>query len=415
MHSKLKKINRKVNTKTHPWSIYLLKATFGIWLFVKYNLKIVNRDLLKKYNGPYLLIPNHTTWFDAFMLGTHIPKPVYYVTGDAPFRNKLVAHCARLIGAIPKSRGIPDMETVRNIMKSVRSGNSLCLFAEGEQTWDGTTLPLIETSAKLVKLLKVPVVRVMFKGSFASHPRWSFWIRRGRVVIEFDEIMTVEDIKSKKSAEILSFIQEKLNYNEWDWMKDHHIAYKNFWGTEGMSKALYVCPKCHGISTMKGLGPLFYCEKCKYIVRYNSYCQFVNKKNPPIFSNIADWNAWQKNYLENWIEKQTKENRKKILLLNNVTVYIGYKIEPMIKYASGQIRLSAEEIIFIPEKKHIKPLNFHIKTIEGVSFLRKTLEFYVDGTLYRFKFFSKRSSSLKWHTAIEYLRKEYLKIQEAEQ
>ena len=71
----------------------------------------------------------------------------------------------KLVGTIPKAKVIPDIETVNDIVQVVRRQKGIIgLFPEGAQSWNGSTLPLVPSTAKLLKLLKVPVVQVLIRG-----------------------------------------------------------------------------------------------------------------------------------------------------------------------------------------------------------------------------------------------------------
>jgi len=56
---------------------------------------------------------------------------------------------------------VSDFETVKTIIRLKE--RVIGIFPEGARTWDGCPLPIIKSTSKLIKLLKIPVVTVIVK------------------------------------------------------------------------------------------------------------------------------------------------------------------------------------------------------------------------------------------------------------
>jgi len=81
------------------------------------------------------------------MVGYHIPDPVYWVTGDGNMRSSVMRVLLGLVGSIPKSKSIPDLETINWIVEVIRKRKGVVgLFAEGQASWDGHTQTVIRAS-----------------------------------------------------------------------------------------------------------------------------------------------------------------------------------------------------------------------------------------------------------------------------
>lgn len=384
----------------------MLKCTAGLFCRFNYALHAKNAKLLKEIKPPYLLLPNHANLFDPFFLTWFMPYPLFFITGDSLFRNRFISYWIRHYGAIPKSRAISDMETIRHIINVIKAGSPLCIYPEAEQTWDGASLPIAEGTGKLVKFLKLPVIQVKTMGSFSMRPRWAPNKRKGRVSMEFSLMLTAEQVKSMSAEEIQKLVEEKNEYNEWDWMKKTRRQYNNTsGGCRSMEKAIYTCPSCKTMGKMKGIFNFIYCKECGYRVRYSNYGTFVSKKFPVYFSDMHKWNVWQTKELKNLIDKKVKDaNGKPIFIMENrAKVSTGYRVNPMKKYGSGYVRLYTDRVEFDVDNDRRPPIIFKFSEIQGISFMRAYFEFYSEHTLYRFKFLTQRASSLKWVTAIRHL------------
>ena len=84
------------------------------------------------------------------------------------------------MGAFPRKKGFTDFKSIKYAINLVKKGYPLCIYPEGGRNWDGETLPIIKSIAKLVKLLNVPLVSVVSKGNYLAYPRWADKRRKSR-------------------------------------------------------------------------------------------------------------------------------------------------------------------------------------------------------------------------------------------
>jgi 1-acyl-sn-glycerol-3-phosphate acyltransferase len=399
-------MTERLRIQTHHWFINLINCTVGLLLRGKYDLHAENSEVLSDVKPPYILLPTHANLWDPFFLNYYVPHPIFFVTSDALFRNRFVAYWLKHLGCIPKSQAIPDIETIRNIMAVIRRGDALCLYPEGMQTWDGATLPLNPTTARLLKLLKVPVIRVISHGAFSTCPRWSRNRRQGRVTLNFKQILTAEDVRAMPVNTIQEVIQRELSYNEWDWLSRSHRYFNNFFGAHGMEKVLYGCPSCGSIGSIRGSLNLVRCGKCGLIARFNNKGRFINSHVRNLPENLHEWNIRQRERLTAIMTKAVHRanSGNEPVLFNNVLAYTGYRVAPMKRHARGALRLYPDRLAFTPTDTRREAFEFPIESVEGIAFLRRHIEFYFDHTLYRFRFLSKYGSSLKWSDAIAILK-----------
>ena len=117
------------------------------------------------------------------MAGIYIKHQIFYIASDAVFRSLFFKFLVQLLGAIPKTKAQSDIDALKNIIRIKEDGNIIGIFPEGRRTWDGVTLPLVYSTSKLIRMLKVPVVTVVFKGGFFSQPRWGFHIQKGKILL----------------------------------------------------------------------------------------------------------------------------------------------------------------------------------------------------------------------------------------
>ena len=257
-----------------------VKKRHGIWNKIVSPI-ITNLILKKKCNytydkcdikPPFLVLANHTTDYGAFGMSKSFDTPIYFVMSDhvssKPFVGKLIRH---LVHPIPITKSTTDTETVRNIFSVIRQGAPVALFPEGNKSFAGDMSEMKPSIAKLVKKLKVPVVIYTFEGGYLTYPRWSKIKRPGRYHGFAKRILTVEEIDALSHDELFSVIKEELKVNAYDIQERDMIKYSGKDLAVGIESMLYICPKCHAISSLHGQGNDVVCDKCDFRATYTEY------------------------------------------------------------------------------------------------------------------------------------------------
>ena len=392
----LKRQSRRFNS--------FLRATLGRFLILSYNVKAENLDIIKNLEPPYILLPNHQMFWDPFILGIFVPHPVYYVTSDMQFRNKFLSLLLGLVGSIPKSKAVSDFETIRLIMDVKKMKGVIGVYPEGRRNWDGHTLDLFYPTAKLVKLLKIPVIIPLMRGGSLSLPRWSYGRRKGEVSLSFSIGLTPEEITELSVDEIHAKLTELLNYDEYEYQSRAMIPFRRKNRAEYLELALFVCPQCRSISTLVSNGARFSCNTCSFSVRYSEYGFFESEPGLQTFKTIREWNLWQLDYLQTLLDKKKEEaSEEPIITEKRIWLKKGFRRQPLKKYHLGNMILYYNRIEFHPLRN--KKLVFPLSEIEGENVQNgEIFEFYSGGKLYHFKALSKRVSGYKWGNAVSILK-----------
>ena len=61
----------------------------------------------------------------------------------------------KIAHAIPKFKGTSDIRTARGLIGAVKRGYPICIFPEGNTTFNGETTYIEESTMKLIKKLKI--------------------------------------------------------------------------------------------------------------------------------------------------------------------------------------------------------------------------------------------------------------------
>lgn len=372
------------------------KATLGVWLRLSYNI-VADLSKISHVKPPYILISNHCLNWDPFMLPLNIKEQVYWMASDNLFRSKILGFIlTKLVGAFSKKKAVADMSSVKTSIRIVKKGGIVGLFPEGNRTWNGKTIDALYATAKFVKLLKVPVVMCEQRGGYLSRPRWAVRGRKGKVQLNYYQLLNKEQLKSDSVDEVYQAINQAISYNENEWQLENMIPFKGKANAEFLEQYLYVCPSCHSISSLHSEKHKFYCDKCDLSVILNDYGIFEGEKKP--FDNVSQWGDWQNEFIRGYI----KEN-KVIFKDLDVVMKTDNENGKLDKGIKGTLTLDHEKVYFESETGN---MTFYHKTIFGNTIqLNWIFEFYYNGEFRRFYFYPKnRISAFKWNEVVDIMK-----------
>jgi 1-acyl-sn-glycerol-3-phosphate acyltransferase len=385
--------------RNYRWFNKLIRWSYGLWLMVFFHVRTVNGEMARRQRPPFVLVSNHATILDPFILSSCLTEPVYWITSDGNMRTRLMKALLRLVGSIPKSKVIPDIETVGWTVDVIRKrGGVVGIFPEGQATWDGTTLPLIPSTAKLLKLLKVPVLAAVIKGGYSSLPRWTWVRRRGEIEVEWKRLFEPEELRSLSAEQILARLQAGLAHDEASWQEARDIRYGSMKRAEHLELALYRCPACEAIGSMRSQGHRLFCLSCGLALRLDSRLRIggARGRKPP-FATVRDWALWQAGSMRGFAREAAPG--RPLFSDAGALLLRGYRLNPLRKLRTGTLILFPDRIelaTILGER-----LAFPLAQVEGISVLKRAvLEFYVGRELYQVRFPFRHISARKWMDAV---------------
>ena len=253
-------------------------------------------ELGPKVEGPCLILSNHVTDFDPFLVGLSFPEHMYYVAGENVMRMGFLSKIVtRYASVIQRVKGTTDAEAALQILRTLRKGRNVCMFAEGNRTFTGETLPIAPATAKLVKLSRSTLITYRLAGGYLSTPRWSSHRRKGRMTGAPVGVYPPEALKNMSEAEVLALLQKDLYENAYETQKKEHIPFRGKALAETLETALYLCPRCRRIDTLHSRKDRFFCD-CGLSMTLDEYGFFRGEDLP--FETPLDWDGWQEKEME---------------------------------------------------------------------------------------------------------------------
>lgn len=369
----------------------LLKYTFGTFARLYYKIECIKEQ--KEPEPPYVLLSNHYYEIDSFFIGYFLKNPVHYLGSDEK-TSLFQLFLAKLVGLIYTQKGLIDPKAARLLFKTIKYGESIALFPEGDGSWDGETDELSYSIIKLVRKFNVPIVTVNITGGYLTKNRWVKKSRHGKVIIRFRTI-NKEEILNSDDDKIFNIIKEHLYNNDLKNPISQNINFKGKNLALGIQFLIWKCPNCNSSDTIYGKKDRIICKKCRSIWELNGNMKiFPDKEN---FIDLKDWNEWQKNEIKKSINNK---NFDELTKSTDINFYVfkryskGINKRKMIfeEYSKGYLILNKDKLVFVPYNDKGK-LYFDINKIKYfVECNNKFLRFYYEGNINKITFNNKNSS-----------------------
>lgn len=284
--------NRAVEVPTKSTEI-LLRTIISLKVLFSPKAKYVYHDDFKPYKmKPIILIGDHASRDNFYYVlhGWRLTRPNVVVG----YQNVFVKGLFKILlkaQVILKSLYEADMQAMRNMLKILSLGGSLCFFPEGIQSTSGSTHPMNPTTIKFLKKTKVPVVLCKSYGSYLIHPRYKKETLKGHHEYHYHLLFTESELKEKSVDELYDKYLKMFKYNDLEWNEEKHYKYKGKEPTiAGLDKIIYHCPKCHTEFKMEINGSCMRCTNCGNEVEMDDEYRIKAKEGSYLpYKNIDEW------------------------------------------------------------------------------------------------------------------------------
>jgi len=257
-----------------------------------------------KYKGPdvpTLIISNHNSNLDAAFLMMGFTRHAYCLASEHTFRNGRPSKIMKAVfDPIPINKTQTDISAIKEMMRRLKAGASVCLFAEGDRSYSGRTAPIGISTAKLAKKSGADMITFRIEGGYFTTPRWSGSTRKGKMNGVFVNKYTASELKGMTDRQVLDAIERDIHEDSYELQKVRQIRYRGENLAEGIEAALYLCPGCKGIGTIVSSGDRFSCA-CGLSGKYTETC-FLEGESLP-FTTITEWCDWQEAELKGILER----------------------------------------------------------------------------------------------------------------
>ncbi len=221
-----------------------------------YRIKIEGFENIPR-DRPFLIVSNHECYLDPFLFAIFLPYEIKFVTTADVFTTPLMRFLLKGTGSFPMRRHKQDLKSIRTMIRMINKGQVVCIFPEGGRSIDGSPLPILNETLKLIQRCNVPILPVHLDGAYEIWPRWAPNRRRGKITTSFKPMIPVE---AQKDLGILeSHIKAEIFMENKTFRSVHNGAI-----TKGMNHLLWACYKCHTRNSIEVTsGKTVRCKSCQ--------------------------------------------------------------------------------------------------------------------------------------------------------
>jgi acyl-[acyl-carrier-protein]-phospholipid O-acyltransferase/long-chain-fatty-acid--[acyl-carrier-protein] ligase len=146
---------------------FTVRFIFWFLTHVVYAVKLHGKENVPQ-RGPALLVANHVSYVDGFLIGSGIQRFVRFMVGEVWY--KKFEPIFKLFHAIPVPLGTKRaiVVAIQRAREELKNGHVVCIFAEGALTQTGNLAEFHRGLEHIVDGLDVPVIPVHLGGIFGS-------------------------------------------------------------------------------------------------------------------------------------------------------------------------------------------------------------------------------------------------------
>ena len=274
--------------RRHKFFWPTLRAVVSGFLRLKFGYRT---QIAENLPEQYIVLSNHTTDWDPLLVGASFKKQMYFVASEHISRWK---HAYKLIRyffePIIRYKGSVASSTVMDILKKTRAGENVCIFAEGNRSWDGLTNPILPSTGKLVKKAGCALVTYRLTGGYFVSPNWSEGgLRRGPIAGSVVNVYTKEQLAGMSADEINAAIVRDLHEDAYARQLAAPKKYKGKQIACRLENLVYLCPTCGKQDSLRSEKDQVRCGHCGLEFSYDEYGMLHGLP----FDTVQELAAWQ--------------------------------------------------------------------------------------------------------------------------
>jgi acyl-[acyl-carrier-protein]-phospholipid O-acyltransferase / long-chain-fatty-acid--[acyl-carrier-protein] ligase len=150
-------------------SLPMILLRCGLWVITHtlYRISVRGAHNLPS-KGAALLVCNHVSYVDGFLVGGAMKRHVQFMLFDKIYHIKFLEPFFKLMKVIPVYRGKNVRKTFEMARAGLERGELVCIFAEGALTRNGLVLPFRKGLEKVTEGLSVPIIPVSLDNAWGS-------------------------------------------------------------------------------------------------------------------------------------------------------------------------------------------------------------------------------------------------------
>ena len=188
-----------------PSQLYKFARFISKGVFRSFNIKI-NTIGDFPIDGPYILMHNHTSFLDLFLLPTIIKGKYTGIIAKKNFKIPIIGHLLKKLHAIPIQRSniSAAKESIKLAENLIRKGFHIAIFPEGTRTITGKLNAFKKGGFHMAVNTKTKILPIIVKGLYTIKPKTRWTIIPGTVQLTIKEPI---EVVNKTVEELLNEVE----------------------------------------------------------------------------------------------------------------------------------------------------------------------------------------------------------------
>ena len=299
--------------RRHQMVFKVLMPFVHVFTKWKFNYRY---DSLKEIEGPYLLLANHNLELDPVLIGEAAGKQIYFVASEHLLRKGIATKLLMyFLKPIIHMKGRQGAKTVKQMLRALQEGHKVCIFPEGNRSFNGVTMDMEASIAKVAKKARAKLITYRIEGGYLTQPRWSTGIRRGKLRGRLINVYEPEQLAEMSDGQLGERINIDLYEDAYETQKKERAKYRGKNLALGLESTIFTCPKCGEIGKLHSENDCFYCN-CGFESIYDVYGDLTDEAGRKY--TVTELDQKQKEALKEKIKVWKAEEP---LFEDHVTIY----------------------------------------------------------------------------------------------
>ncbi|NQV15770.1 1-acyl-sn-glycerol-3-phosphate acyltransferase [bacterium] len=352
------------------------------------------------HDKPFIIVANHESYLDPFLFALFTPFEIKFVTTADVFTSPLMRFLLQGIGTFPMRRHRQDLKSIRTMIRKINLGQVVGIFPEGGRSIDGSPLPILKETLKLIQHCKVPILPVHLDGAYEIWPRWAPNRRRGKVSVTFKPVIPVKNQGDLLELEALIRNAIFASSKTFRSVKTHNI-------TRGLDNFLWACNECYTHDSITVVSKnMIKCNACGSVWKVGDnylFSQVKSEKSFTLIEWISSINSSMLNHAAENDSQLSTNTDEHIYLISMVDEYVeekGVELSQDLRLA-----LTDQRIILYRQSEIIDSWDMSNITIFTMDY-HNAISIGVGGIRHTFSLQSKEIP-LKWQTYFDRVKEKF--------